>query len=60
MDYENNILLKKIIEIEQKPSLYNPSNLKLKTCPANENKKNNFKTKFAKLNLNVENYVLYV
>ena len=34
--YENTVLLKKILEIENKPSPYNPVNLKTKKCPAYE------------------------
>jgi hypothetical protein len=34
INYENNVLLRKIIEIEQKPSTYNPTKLNPKKCPA--------------------------
>jgi hypothetical protein len=58
MNYENNILLKKIIEIEQKPSLYNVSKLTNKECPAFEKNNKNFKAKFLKSQLDTQNYVL--
>jgi len=34
--YENKVLLKKIIEIENKPSYYHPTNVQVKYCPAFE------------------------
>jgi hypothetical protein len=58
MNYENNILLKKIIEIEQKPSLYNISKLAKKECPAFEKSKKNYKSKFLKSQLETQNYVI--
>jgi hypothetical protein len=36
--YENRVLLKKIIRIENKASPYNPVNLQVKRCPAYDNK----------------------
>lgn len=38
IDYENNVLLKKILTIGNKPSPYNPVNLQVKRCPAFDNK----------------------
>lgn len=34
INYENNVLLTKIIDIVNKPSPYNPMNLQVKPCPA--------------------------
>jgi hypothetical protein len=34
INYENTVLLKKIIDIEKKPSPYNPVNLQVAYCPA--------------------------
>jgi hypothetical protein len=50
-------LLKKIIEIEQKPSLYNSNSLKGKPCPAFDKQKKTFKSKFQTSQLENQNFV---
>ena len=57
INYENNVLLKKIISIEHKPSLYNATKLKNKPCPAFDNKTKTFKSKFQKSQIDNQNHV---
>jgi len=51
--YENKVLLKKIIEIENKPSTYHPFNVQVKYCPAFD--KTNYNKNFNKSMLLKEN-----
>ncbi len=55
ISYENNVLLKKIITIESKPSPYNPANLQVKYCPAFD--KTYFVSKKKKWDIDKENLV---
>jgi hypothetical protein len=54
IDYENNILMKKIIEVETHDSKYHPYNLKIKDCPAFHKKQS---TDYSKKVIEKENYV---
>ncbi len=56
INHENKILLKKILKINNKPSLYHPINLQMKTCPAFE--KSGYKNYRKQLNILFENQVL--
>ena len=53
--YENNILLKKILRINNKNSLLHPMNLQAKICPAFEN--NGYKNYRKQLKIVKENNV---
>lgn len=57
VNYENRVLLTKIIEIESKPSPYNPLILQPKKCPAFDKDKNSFHKKKEKFELDKENLV---
>ncbi len=50
------MLLKKILEIENKPSPYNPVNLKVKKCPAYE--KTDYVNKQKRNDIHRENEVI--
>ncbi len=56
INHENKILLKKILKINNKPSLYHPINLQMKTCPAFE--KSGYKNYRKQFNILFENQVL--
>ena len=56
INYENKILLKKILCINNKPSLYHPLNLQIKTCPAFE--KSGYKNYRKQIGIITENYVI--
>jgi hypothetical protein len=58
INYENQILLKRIIEIENKPSTYHPVNVQVKECPAFD--KNFYVNKRKKYNLEQDNMVSYI
>ncbi len=55
MGYENKVLLKKIIDIENKPSTYHPVNVQVKYCPAFD--RSNYVKKYNKSMLLKENQV---
>ena len=55
--YENTVILKKILEIENKPSPYHPVNLKIKKCPALE--KTDFVYREKRENIHKENAVRF-
>jgi hypothetical protein len=55
INYENSVLLKKIIDIEKKPSPYNPSNLQVGYCPAYD--KNYYLKNKKKFDLDKDNLV---
>jgi hypothetical protein len=58
INYENNVLLKKIIEIEQKPSAYNPRKLNPKKCPAFDDIYKHFRDVHQRLVLENQNKVI--
>lgn len=57
IQYENNLVLKKIIEIETHLSDYNPIKLKIKECPALERANNPIIKSFEKEKINKQNFV---
>lgn len=58
INYENNNLLEKIIEIEKRPSPYTASLLKSKECPAF--RKTNFLKNFRQNQIEKENLVSHL
>jgi hypothetical protein len=57
INYENNVLLKKIIEIEQKPSAYHPYKMNPKRCPAFDDINKNYRNIYEKSKLDNQNLV---
>ena len=57
-DYENNLLLNKIIEIEKKPSKYSQQNLISKQCPPFQTFHKTFSNKIHKNVLENQNLVI--
>ncbi len=56
--YENNVLVKKIIDITNKPSPYNVVSLQVQRCPAYD--KTYYQVKKKKLDLDKENLVIFL
>ena len=59
MDYENNLLLNKIIEIEKRPSKYSQQNLITKQCPPFQTMHKTFSNKIHKNVLENQNLVIF-
>jgi hypothetical protein len=59
IDYENNVLLRKIIDIEQKPSAYHPTKLNPKRCPAFDDINKHHRSNYQRSILDNQNMKLY-